>query len=104
MKYFKYSKLPNPPAVVYTTDPTEVNDLMGCLSGDVFGFDLEWPPMIKTWDDEARTFKFNQGKTALIQICDRETILLIHMKTMTSVFRFLSSIWSLHIQVYRKNC
>jgi hypothetical protein len=95
IEYFNYLKVSNPPAVVYTTDPDEVNDLIGCLKGDVFGFDLEWPPMVKTYDKKAKAIKFGQGKTALIQICDRDTVLLIHMKTMTRAFSFyLMQRWS----------
>ena len=79
LDYFQYQKCPNPPAVVYTTDPSEANDLIDCLKGDVFGFDLEWPSRVKQWD-KAGKFSLGQGRTALIQICDRHTIILLHLK------------------------
>jgi hypothetical protein len=79
IEYFQYQKCPNPPAVVYTTDPSEANDLIDCLKGDVFGFDLEWPSRVKQWD-KAGKFSLGQGRTALVQICDRYTIILLHLK------------------------
>jgi hypothetical protein len=79
INYFQYQKCPNPPAVVYTTDPSEANDLIDCLKGDVFGFDLEWPSRVKQWD-KAGKFSLGQGRTALVQICDRHTIILLHLK------------------------
>lgn len=79
IEYFQYQKCPNPPAVVYTTDPSEANDLIDCLKGDVFGFDLEWPSRVKQWD-KAGKFSLGQGRTALVQICDRHTIILLHLK------------------------
>jgi hypothetical protein len=87
--YFQYQKCPNPPAVVYTTDPSEANDLIDCLKGDVFGFDLEWPSRVKQWD-KAGKFSLGQGRTALVQICDRHTIILLHLKKKNgiSVFPF----------------
>lgn len=87
--YFQYQKCPNPPAVVYTTDPSEANDLIDCLKGDVFGFDLEWPSRVKQWD-KAGNFSLGQGRTALVQICDRHTIILLHLKKKSgmSVFFF----------------
>jgi hypothetical protein len=90
IEYFQYQKRPNPPAVVYTTDPSEANDLIDCLKGDVFGFDLEWPSRVKQWD-KAGKFSLGQGRTALVQICDRHTIILLHLKKKsgTSVFPFI---------------
>ena len=84
INYFQYQKCPNPPAVVYTTDPSEANDLIDCLKGDVFGFDLEWPSRVKQWD-KAGKFSLGQGRTALVQICDRHTIILLHMKKKSSM-------------------
>jgi len=82
-EYFQYQKCKNPPAVVYTTDPSEANDLIDCLKGDVFGFDLEWPSNIKVWNNTTKSLDFKQGRTALIQICDYQSILLIHLKKTT---------------------
>jgi hypothetical protein len=86
VNYFSYHRLPRPPAVAYITTPDEANDLVSCLKGDVFGFDLEWPPTEKHWDGNLKKYYFGQGRTALVQICDRDTILLIHMKNMTRMF------------------
>jgi len=82
-EYFQYQKCQTPPAVVYTTDPSEANDLIDCLKGDVFGFDLEWPSNIKVWNSATKSLNFKQGRTALVQICDYQTILLIHLKKTT---------------------
>jgi len=87
LDYFQYQKCPNPPAVVYTTDPSEANDLIDCLKGDVFGFDLEWPSRVKQWD-KAGKFSLGQGRTALVQICDQHTIILLHMKKKSSMSVF----------------
>jgi hypothetical protein len=89
IEYFQYQKCPNPPAVVYTTDPSEANDLIDCLKGDVFGFDLEWPSRVKQWD-KAGKFSLGQGRTALVQICDRHTIILLHLKKKNGISVFLS--------------
>lgn len=83
IEYFQYQKCSKPPAVVYTTDPSEANDLISCLKGDVFGFDLEWPSGIKVWDRPGGPPRFEQGRTALVQICDHHTVLLIHLKGTT---------------------
>jgi hypothetical protein len=94
-EYFQYQKTPKPPSVVYTTDPDEANDLISCLKGDVFGFDLEWPSNVKTWDKVEKKVKFGQqGKTALVQICDHHTIILIHLRGKTRMFSCVSVGWS----------
>jgi hypothetical protein len=95
IEYFQYQKCPNPPAVVYTTDSSEANDLIDCLKGDVFGFDLEWPSRVKQWD-KAGKFSLGQGRTALVQICDRHTIILLHLKKKSgmSVSSLFLLIWT----------
>jgi len=95
-EYFEYHKCPKPPSLVYTTDPSEANDLISCLKGDVFGFDLEWPSGIKTWDQTTKRYTFGQGRTALVQICDKETIILIHLKRST---RMLCHVMSSLVEV-----
>ncbi|OCF36393.1 hypothetical protein I316_01641 [Kwoniella heveanensis BCC8398] len=96
LPYFHYSTYPVPPKLVYTSHPEEANDLLSCLRGNVFGFDLEWPPageytvsipgggtMKKkigmTWDESRRKWIFGQGRTALMQFCDETLVVLIHL-------------------------
>jgi hypothetical protein len=98
--WFQHSLCPKPPIIAYTTDASEANDLVSSLRGDVFGFDLEWPPAGtkittinsqgkaetiwpgRSWDPVAGKYKFTTGKTAMIQICDKRLVILIHMKDM----------------------
>jgi hypothetical protein len=61
--------------------------LIDCLKGDVFGFDLEWPSRVKQWD-KAGKFSLGQGRTALVQICDRNTIILLHLKKKSGMSAF----------------
>lgn len=88
------------PKIAYTTSPSEADDLISCLRGDVLGFDLEWPPAGKyttveektgttstewvgrTWDAENKKYVFTTGRTALVQVCDRDLIVLVHLKDM----------------------
>jgi hypothetical protein len=71
------------PTVVYTADSSEADDLIGCLTGDVFGFDLEWPVWRGFYKDKNGKMTSRKwlkpGKTALVQICDDKLILLIHL-------------------------
>ncbi|KAH7925341.1 ribonuclease H-like protein [Leucogyrophana mollusca] len=62
------------PAVVYTQSEDEANDAVQTLKGPL-GFDLEWRVM---WHAGAK-----ERRTALVQLCDKKTILLVqvsHMK------------------------
>ncbi|RXK42028.1 hypothetical protein M231_00749 [Tremella mesenterica] len=72
------------PQVVYTLSDEEADDLVPCLRGEVVGFDLEWPGQVKTWVKEGDGWKvkFEQGQTAVVQVCDDRIILVIHLKDM----------------------
>jgi hypothetical protein len=73
------------PTIVYTSSPDEATELISCLRGGVYGFDLEWP----VWKGTRGTSKngknkewVNPGKTALVQICDEKMVLLLHVSKM----------------------
>lgn len=86
-----------PPRVAYTTSMAEAEDLLGCLRGNVMGFDLEWPasgflktsggngkkrvPVGATWNAAKGKYDFSQARTALAQICDHNLVVLIHMRS-----------------------
>ncbi|EIW79838.1 ribonuclease H-like protein [Coniophora puteana RWD-64-598 SS2] len=55
------------PAVVYIRDEKEADRLVQTLEGPL-GFDMEWRVF---WNP------YSQGRTALVQLCDKRTILLI---------------------------
>lgn len=100
LPFFHHADLPDRPRIAYTTSPYEADDLLSCLRGDVFGFDLEWPPAGKytstdpktgeasshwvgrKWDQESRRYVFTPGRTALVQVCDGHLIVLIHLRDM----------------------
>ncbi|GAA6014701.1 hypothetical protein JCM11491_000198 [Sporobolomyces phaffii] len=63
------------PSVVFTTDEKVVDETLAKLSGPT-GFDLEWD----MFDTRTR----GQGKTALVQVCDQQTILLVQVARMKS--------------------
>ncbi len=84
---------------MYTCDASEADDLLSCLRGPVLGLDLEWPVagmyttrdargketrvrVGMTWDPAAGRYKFGQGRTALMQVCDERMVVLIHLLTM----------------------
>ncbi len=88
------------PSITYTASAAEVGDLLGCLRGGVYGFDLEWP----VWSgvvraratgkdgepaDKVREWQ-NPGKTALVQICDERMVLLIHVSMMSGGSEYLA--------------
>ncbi|WWC89824.1 uncharacterized protein L201_004752 [Kwoniella dendrophila CBS 6074] len=96
LPFFHYSQYNPKPHVVYTNSIEEANDLLGCLKGDILGFDLEWPPagrykvtqpngFVKevkvgmTWDSTKKDYVFGQGRTALMQFCDEKMVILIHL-------------------------
>lgn len=107
-----------PVKVAYTTDPSEANDLLSCLRGPVMGFDIEWPVagtykitnslgvsytkrIGMDWVGGAggaggTGWKWKQGKTALMQVCDGDFVVLVHLKDMTgeSVPRYISQVHS----------
>ncbi|GAA6061369.1 hypothetical protein JCM10212_005823 [Sporobolomyces blumeae] len=63
------------PEVVYTKDSKEVRRVLETMKGPL-GFDLEWDPWV------VRTKSV--GKTALVQVCDEATILLVHVAQMSA--------------------
>ncbi|ORX33838.1 ribonuclease H-like domain-containing protein [Kockovaella imperatae] len=77
------------PKVAYTSDVNEANDLLSCLKGDVLGFDMEWPTagqrapngtvLGRFWDDEEKKYRFTVPRTALLQFCDDELIVMVHI-------------------------
>ncbi|WVW82806.1 hypothetical protein I302_104817 [Kwoniella bestiolae CBS 10118] len=93
---FHYDQYSPKPQIAYTSSTDEANDLLGCLKGDVLGFDLEWPPGGKykvtqpdgsvktvrigmTWSKEKGGYVFGQGRTALMQFCDERLVVLVHL-------------------------
>ncbi|KAG2133162.1 hypothetical protein BD769DRAFT_1572944 [Suillus cothurnatus] len=61
------------PAVVYTRCEDEANRLVQTLESPL-GFDLEWRVL---WNSGAQ-----ERRTALVQLCDKSTILLVHISQM----------------------
>jgi len=74
---FSYRHLASPPKVVYTRDVNEANDLLECVTGNVIGFDLEWPT--KAYNSKTRRYDWTPGKTALMQIGDERLVVLMHV-------------------------
>lgn len=74
---FNYKNLAAPPKVVYTRDVNEANDLLECMTGNVVGFDLEWPT--KMYNQTTRRYDWTPGKTALMQIGDERLVVLMHV-------------------------
>ncbi|KAI6145225.1 ribonuclease H-like protein [Pisolithus tinctorius] len=71
---YSYLDYRNPPAaVLYTQCEDEANDLVQSLESPL-GFDMEW--RVK-WQAGAA-----ERRTALVQLCDSQTILLIHISNM----------------------
>ncbi|KAI0672541.1 ribonuclease H-like domain-containing protein [Trametes maxima] len=72
---YSYEDYKPSPAVVYTPDEGEADELVQCLRGPVIGFDLEW------------VFHSRRGgavnrRTALVQLSDAHMILLIQVNAM----------------------
>ncbi|KAH0831103.1 ribonuclease H-like protein [Lanmaoa asiatica] len=65
---YSFMEYKNAPAVVYTKSESEANSLVETLKGPL-GLDLEWRVM---WHPGAQ-----ERRTALVQLCDHHTILLI---------------------------
>ncbi|WVO14188.1 hypothetical protein L204_101820 [Cryptococcus depauperatus] len=79
---FHFLTYPRPPTVVYTRSITEADDLIGCLKGSMVGFDIEWPMKLnKKWNRTTNRYEFQQGRTAMVQLCDEKLIILIHLET-----------------------
>ncbi|WWD09843.1 hypothetical protein V865_007971 [Kwoniella europaea PYCC6329] len=93
---FHYDQYSPKPQIAYTNSIEEANDLLGCLKGDILGFDLEWPPAgtykisqpdgttknVKigmTWDEKKGGYVFGQGRTALMQFADERLVVLVHL-------------------------
>lgn len=73
---YSYKDYTPTPAVVYTPDEEEANDLVQCLRGPVLGFDLEWVVLFR----RGRTP--TNHRTALVQLCDSRMILLVQVSAM----------------------
>ncbi|OCF71585.1 hypothetical protein I204_07643 [Kwoniella mangroviensis CBS 8886] len=93
---FHFDQYSPKPQIAYTASIEEANDLLGCLKGDILGFDLEWPPAgtykipqpdgtmksVKigmTWDEKKGGYVFGQGRTALMQFADEKLVVLVHL-------------------------
>ncbi|KAI0824507.1 ribonuclease H-like protein [Trametes gibbosa] len=74
--FYSYKDYTPAPAVVYTPDEDEANDLVQCLKGPVLGFDLEWVVLFR----KNRTAIIH--RTALVQLSDARMILLVHVSSM----------------------
>ncbi|KAI6025991.1 ribonuclease H-like domain-containing protein, partial [Pisolithus marmoratus] len=76
---YSYLNYHNPPAaVLYTQCEDEANDLVQSLESPL-GFDMEWRVMLKVGAAERRT--------ALVQLCDSRTVLLIQISSMKRFLR-----------------
>ena len=65
------------PAVVYTRDVTEANEMVQLLKGPL-GFDLEWSVNLR------RGKRPMERRTALVQLSDSRMILLVQVSAMKS--------------------
>jgi len=57
----------------YTASPSTADWLISTLKGDVFGMDIEWKA-------------FATVDVSLVQLCDEDTVLLIHTAPMEGMF------------------
>ncbi|GAA6038145.1 hypothetical protein JCM8097_005757 [Rhodosporidiobolus ruineniae] len=64
--------------VVCTTEERVVERVLAGMEGPL-GFDLEWNPYVRN----AATGVTEQGKTALVQVCDEKTVLLVQVARMS---------------------
>ncbi|KAH9077699.1 ribonuclease H-like protein [Lactarius deliciosus] len=67
------------PKVIYIKREDQADDMVASLNGAI-GLDLEWP------FSRDRTGVEKEGKVALVQLCDADIILLIHVSKMESVY------------------
>ncbi|EIN14444.1 ribonuclease H-like protein [Punctularia strigosozonata HHB-11173 SS5] len=72
---FSYKNARPAPVVVYTRHEEEANDLVGSLHGPV-GFDMEWKLFF------GRDRRLIERRTALVQLCDNNMIMLIQVSAM----------------------
>ncbi|KAI0800052.1 ribonuclease H-like domain-containing protein [Fomes fomentarius] len=72
---YSYKQYRPVPAVVYTQHEEEANDLVQSLKGPI-GFDLEWVVIFRRGRAPA------ERRTALVQLCDANMILLIQVSAM----------------------
>ncbi|TYJ52792.1 hypothetical protein B9479_006596 [Cryptococcus floricola] len=78
---FTYKDSSTPFTIKFTKSAVEADALVDTLKGNIIGFDMEWPIWgKKTWDPVERSYRPQQGKTALVQLCDEETVILIHLQ------------------------
>ncbi|KAH9000542.1 ribonuclease H-like domain-containing protein [Lactarius hatsudake] len=64
------------PKVIYIKREEQADDMVASLNGAI-GLDLEWP-----FSRDSRTGVEKEGKVALVQLCDADIILLIHVSKM----------------------
>ncbi|KAK4690430.1 hypothetical protein P7C70_g9580, partial [Phenoliferia sp. Uapishka_3] len=78
---FRYDKRgTNPPRLVYTVEESEIRTALDAMEGPL-GFDIEWDPYPPSTPGQAT----GPGKTALAQVCDTRTVLLIHLARMPAL-------------------
>ncbi|CDO76126.1 hypothetical protein BN946_scf184876.g19 [Trametes cinnabarina] len=73
---YSYKDYMPAPAVVYTPDEGEANDLVQCLKGPVLGFDLEWVVVFRRGQSR------REHRTALVQLSDARMIVLVQLSAM----------------------
>ncbi|KAK4700445.1 hypothetical protein P7C70_g5802, partial [Phenoliferia sp. Uapishka_3] len=79
LKEFKFDKWGlKPPRLVYSKDEVQIKKELEAMTGPL-GFDIEWEPFVRK---KGSTGKAGPGKTALAQVCDGKTILLVHLAKM----------------------
>ncbi|GAA5886028.1 hypothetical protein JCM6882_004239 [Rhodosporidiobolus microsporus] len=62
--------------LVVSTDEGEIETVLRSMEGPL-GFDLEWNPYVR-----GKNGQVTQGKTALVQVCDASTVLLVQVSRM----------------------
>lgn len=78
---FTSTVYPVPPTIIYSTKELEIKRVLGAMKGPL-AFDLEWPV------SNRRGVEF---PTALAQVCDDKTILLIHLAKMKGMSKSLKA-------------
>ncbi|KAI9140097.1 ribonuclease H-like domain-containing protein [Paraphysoderma sedebokerense] len=76
-----YKQSPNH-KTYYTNDSDEAERLISKLKGSVLGFDMEWKV----------SYTKHVRKTALVQVCNRDTIILMHICHMERIPNSLKSL------------
>ncbi|KAK4698479.1 hypothetical protein P7C70_g7796, partial [Phenoliferia sp. Uapishka_3] len=69
------------PRLVYSIDEAVIRTELAAMQGPI-GFDIEWNPFPFPRLGKARS---KPGQTALVQICDTRTILLVHLALMPAL-------------------